>query len=221
MARYGGIYMPQWSPPVNGGSTPGRVARPALEFVAAMEPPVQQREQGSQIPGPLTCANRSSREWSGPGRALKAITWICQGAKIPADLHASAPRLLSHHLGARVQRMAALDEGSFSWWPGKRRRAESAAWPRLIIITLSSNSCHAARPGPTRGRSRCGSRNGGAGGLWRVCRRSRVAWSAAGGGGLNRAGAWARHCASVMAGTNCHLSLPYCVSTELGMEEEQ
>jgi hypothetical protein len=58
-------------------------------------------------------------------------------------------------------------------------------------------------------------------GLWRICRRPRVSCTAAGGGGLERGGALAGHCAPVMTGTNCHLLLPYCVSTELGMEEEQ
>ncbi len=54
--------MPQWSPPVTGGNTrqlrgPGRRRQGA-----AMEPASDRREHGSENPGRLTCADRSSRE---------------------------------------------------------------------------------------------------------------------------------------------------------------
>src|SRR5579875_277138 len=64
------------------------------------------------------------------------------------DLHASAPRGLSHHRSARIQTMTASDDGSFSWWPRKRKRVESPAWPRSTTITLSSDAFMRASRSP-------------------------------------------------------------------------
>ena len=65
-----------------------------------MEPAAERREHGSEDSGHLTCADRLSHE-----RSVKARRWACSmdlsSAKMPADLHASAPRLLSYHLSAR------------------------------------------------------------------------------------------------------------------------
>jgi len=103
---------------------------------------------------------------------------------------------------------------------GEEEGAESAALAevdhhRAVLEFLSCRMAGADPEAIPTWTGDCG------GGLWRICRRSRVACTAAQGGGLSRDGAGARRCASVMTGTNCHLSLPYCVSTELGMEEEQ
>ena len=57
---------PQWSPPVNGGSSGRLVVGLEVLLEAAMEPAVGRREHGPQILGGLTCATRLSRERSGP-----------------------------------------------------------------------------------------------------------------------------------------------------------
>ena len=81
---------------------------------AAMEPAGERLEHGSQILGRLSCANSSSRERSGPDRAIRPSDGLVKIQEMPADLRASAPRLVSHRLSARVQMMTARDEGSFS-----------------------------------------------------------------------------------------------------------
>ena len=84
-------WTPQWSPPLNGGST-------APRFRAV-----------------LTCADRWSRERSGPGGAVGPSDGLVKIQEMSTDLRASAPGGCVTTSALALKMMTARDEGSFSW----------------------------------------------------------------------------------------------------------
>ena len=81
----------------------------------AMEPAAGRREHGSQNPGRLTCANRSSHERSEPGRTPGPPNGLVKGQKRPLTCMRALPEVVPTTSALATQMMTALDEGSFSW----------------------------------------------------------------------------------------------------------
>ena len=85
--------LPQWSPPLNGGST-CRSDREGASISSPQWSPPLNGGSTARIFGPSDLRKRAAMRAVRESAAIGPAQWTCQGAKTPADLRASAPRCL-------------------------------------------------------------------------------------------------------------------------------
>lgn len=117
----GWAHRPQWSRSLQSGIRPRRSARNCIRTACRNGAARWRAESGLAKNGPSDLP-KHDRPRAVPSRPSLALPlWSCQDANYAPDLHASAPRHLTHHRSARTlprqkphQTMSAPELGSFS-----------------------------------------------------------------------------------------------------------
>ena len=113
---YKQVHTPQWSPPLNGGSTgPAFLDTHGFFLEPQWSPPLNGGSTAPRFRAVLTCADRWSRERSGPGGAVGPSDGLVKIQEMSTDLRASAPGGCVTTSALALKMMTARDEGSFSW----------------------------------------------------------------------------------------------------------